>query len=206
MLRCEKTFTKPMQYIIIIPSNIKGDFMKIMIASDIHGSAYYCKKMLEAFEREGAEKLVILGDILYHGPRNDLPRDYAPKEVIAMLNPLKDRLLCVRGNCDTEVDQMVLEFPVLADYAVIFGGDFTIYATHGHNYNENKLPPLQKGDILLHGHTHIPKCTDHGDYVYMNPGSVSIPKESSQHGYMIFDDRHFEWKNLDGETYMEYSI
>lgn len=180
--------------------------MKLMIASDIHGSAYYCKKMLEAFEREGAEKLVILGDILYHGPRNDLPRDYAPKEVIAMLNPLKDRLLCVRGNCDTEVDQMVLEFPVLADYAVIFGGDFTIYATHGHNYNENKLPPLQKGDILLNGHTHIPKCTDHGDYVYMNPGSVSIPKESSQHGYMIFADRHFEWKNLDGETYMEYSL
>ncbi len=180
--------------------------MKLMIASDIHGSAYYCKKMLEAFEREDAEKLVILGDILYHGPRNDLPCEYAPKEVIAMLNPLKNRLLCVRGNCDTEVDQMVLEFPVLADYAVIFGGDCTIYATHGHNYNENNLPPLQKGDILLHGHTHIPKCTDHGDYVYMNPGSVSIPKEGSQHGYMIFADDRFEWKNLDGETYMEYSL
>ena len=93
--------------------------MKLMIASDIHGSAYWCKKMLEAFEQNGAEKLILLGDILYHGPRNDLPKEYAPKQVIAMLNPLKDKLLCVRGNCDTEVDQMVLDFPVMAEYACL---------------------------------------------------------------------------------------
>ena len=179
--------------------------MKLMIASDIHGSAYYCKKLLEAYEREGAEKLLLLGDILYHGPRNDLPCEYAPKEVIAMLNPLKDKLLCVRGNCDTEVDQMVLSFPVLADYAVLWLDGKTVYATHGHNYNEEKLPPLSDGDILLNGHTHVPKCTDHGNYTYMNPGSVSIPKESSPHSYMIYEGGKFLWKNLEGEVYMEHT-
>ncbi len=176
--------------------------MKLMIASDIHGSAYYCKKLLTAFEREGAEKLILLGDILYHGPRNDLPEGYAPKEVIALLNPLKDRLLCVRGNCDTEVDQMVLDFPVLADYAILWLDGKAVYATHGHNYNEEKLPPLADGDILLNGHTHVPKCTDHGTYTYMNPGSVSIPKENSPHSYMIYEDGTFLWKDLDGGIYM----
>ena len=177
-----------------------------MIASDIHGSAYYCKKLLEAYEREGAEKLLLLGDILYHGPRNDLPEGYAPKEVIAMLNPLKDKLLCVRGNCDTEVDQMVLSFPVLADYAIFWLDGKAVYATHGHNYNEEKLPPLADGDILLNGHTHVPKCTDHGNYTYMNPGSVSIPKENSPHSYMIYENGKFLWKDLEGEAYMESSI
>lgn len=180
--------------------------MKIMIASDIHGSAYYCKKLLEAYEREGAEKLLLLGDILYHGPRNDLPEGYAPKEVIAMLNPLKDKFLCVRGNCDTEVDQMVLSFPVLADYAVLWLDGKAVYATHGHNYNEEKLPPLADGDILLNGHTHVPKCTDHGNYTYMNPGSVSIPKENSPHSYMIYENGKFLWKDLDGEAYMDFAM
>lgn len=191
----------------MLPLYMKGrKKMKLMIASDIHGSAYYCKQMLAAFEREGAEKLLLLGDILYHGPRNDLPREYAPKEVIAMLNAGKEKLLCVRGNCDTEVDQMVLEFPVLADYAVFYVGGRMIYATHGHVYNEGKLPPLQKGDVLLHGHTHVPKCTDHGDYLYLNPGSVSIPKESSPHSYLLLQDTHLQWKTLDGEVYMECDL
>ena len=180
--------------------------MKWMIASDIHGSAYYCRELLGAFERENASKLLLLGDVLYHGPRNDLPRDYAPKEVIAMLNGIKEKLLCVRGNCDTEVDQMVLEFPVLADYAILVAGERMIYATHGHVYNENKLPPLQKGDVLLHGHTHVPKCVEHEDYLYINPGSVSIPKENSPHGYLILDGAQLTWTSLDGTAYMEYSL
>lgn len=180
--------------------------MKWMIASDIHGSAYYCRELLAAFEREGAQKLMLLGDVLYHGPRNDLPRDYAPKEVIAMLNAIKEKLLCVRGNCDTEVDQMVLEFPVLADYAILVAGERVIYATHGHVYNENKLPPLQKGDVLMHGHTHVPKCVEHEDYLYINPGSVSIPKENSAHGYLILEDGKLTWKSLDGKSYMEYTL
>ena len=106
-----------------------------MFASDIHGSAYYCEKMLEAYEAEKADRLILLGDLLYHGPRNDLPRDYAPKKVIAMLNEYKDQLYVVRGNCDAEVDQMVLQFPIMADYCVILDGSRTIYASHGHIYN-----------------------------------------------------------------------
>ncbi len=178
--------------------------MKWMIASDIHGSSYYCRQMLEALDREKADRLVLLGDVLYHGPRNDLPKDYAPKEVIAMLNERKDQILCVRGNCDTEVDQMVLEFPVLAEYAYLVDGNIQIFATHGHHFNENTLPLLQKGDILLHGHTHVPVCREHENYVYMNPGSVSIPKEESWHGYMTLENGLFLWKDLQGEEKMRY--
>ena len=176
--------------------------MKLMIASDIHGSAYYCKALLTAFEKEQANRLLILGDILYHGPRNDLPREYAPKDVIAMLNAIKDKLFCVRGNCDTEVDQMVLEFPILADYCVLPVGDRLVYATHGHNHNLQALPPLQKGDILLHGHTHIPAWEAFGEgNLYVNPGSVSIPKAGSAHSYMVLEDGVLTWKALDGEAY-----
>lgn len=178
--------------------------MNIMIASDIHGSAYYCRLLTEAFAREGAERLLLLGDLLYHGPRNDLPRDYAPKEVIGLLNALKEKILCVRGNCDTEVDQMVLSFPVLADYAILYAGGHMIFATHGHLFHEDHLPPLQKGDILLNGHTHIPACRAHEDYLYLNPGSVSIPKEQSCRGYMILKDDGFTWKTLEGEVYGRY--
>lgn len=172
--------------------------MKIMIASDIHGSAYYCKALLSAFDAEKPEKLLLLGDLLYHGPRNDLPRDYAPKTVIALLNGIKTQLLCVRGNCEAEVDQMVLEFPVLADYCILYGGHRTIFATHGHHYNTENLPPLQAGDILLHGHTHVPALETVGNITYMNPGSVSIPKDNSYRGYMLLTDEGFVWKSLDG--------
>ena len=181
--------------------------MKFLIASDIHGSAYFCRLLIETIEKEKADKVLLLGDILYHGPRNDLPKEYAPKEVIAMLNPIKNKLLCVRGNCDTEVDQMVLDFPVLADYAVVPTVNKLIYATHGHVYNEGKLPPLAKGDILLNGHTHVPKCTEHEDYIYMNPGSVSIPKEDSCHSYMTLENGEFLWKNIEtGEVYNKISF
>ncbi|MBQ6848321.1 MAG: phosphodiesterase [Clostridia bacterium] len=181
--------------------------MKFLIASDIHGSAYYCELLIKVIETEKVDKILLLGDILYHGPRNDLPREYAPKKVIEMLNPLKEKLLCVRGNCDTEVDQMVLNFPILADYSVIPVGEKLIYATHGHNFNENKLPPIAKGDILLNGHTHISKCVEYESFIYMNPGSVSIPKEGTPHSYMILDKDKFVWKNLEtNEIYKEYKI
>ena len=180
--------------------------MKLLIASDIHGSAYYCRKLLEAYKKEEGDKLILLGDILYHGPRNDLPEEYAPKEVIAMLNPMKQEILCVRGNCDTEVDQMVLEFPILADYGFLYERGRMIFLTHGHVFNENHLPMLKKGDILLHGHTHVPVCREHEEYIYMNPGSVSIPKEGSEHSYMTYEDGIFIWKNLDREAYLEYRV
>lgn len=180
--------------------------MKLLIASDIHGSAYFCRKLLEAYDRERAGKLILLGDVLYHGPRNDLPKEYAPKEVIAMLNPRKEEILCVRGNCDTEVDQMVLEFPILADYGFLYEKGRMIFLTHGHVFNEKNLPMLKKGDILLHGHTHVPVCREHEEYVYMNPGSVSIPKEGSAHSYMVYEDGRFQWKDLEGKAYMEYCL
>lgn len=178
--------------------------MKIMIASDIHGSAYYCRKMLEKFKEEKAQRLLLLGDVLYHGPRNDLPKEYCPKDVIAMLNAEKENILCVRGNCDTEVDQMVLEFPLLSDYALFNIDGVTMYATHGHKYGESCPPPLCNGDILLCGHTHVPKCEKHDGFTYMNPGSVSIPKEGSAHGYMIFENGTFVWKDFKGNSTKEY--
>ena len=175
--------------------------MKWMIASDLHGSAYYCRKMLEAFEREGADRLFLLGDLLYHGPHNDLPREYAPKEVILLLNGKREKLLCVRGNCDAEVDQMVLEFPVLADYAVLPVGQRLIYATHGHIYHVKNLPPLAPGDVLLHGHTHVPAWTEFGQgNLYLNPGSVSIPKENSPHSYMTLEGNTMQWKELESSA------
>lgn len=176
--------------------------MKLMIASDIHGSAYYCRALLDAFESQQADRLLLLGDILYHGPRNDLPKDYAPKEVLLMLNARKDRIFCVRGNCDTEVDQMVLEFPIMADYCILPVGDRLIYATHGHKHHLKALPPLQPGDILLHGHTHIPAWERFGeDNLYINPGSVSIPKMGSAHGYLILENNTLRWMTLDAEVY-----
>lgn len=181
--------------------------MKLMIASDIHGSACYCREMMEAFHREQADNLLLLGDLLYHGPRNDLSKDYAPKEVISMLNSLKQAIVCVRGNCDTEVDQMVLDFPILADYCLLFSGGRRIYATHGHHYNTSSLPPLQKGDLLLHGHTHIPAWEPFGqDNLYLNPGSISIPKAGSRRSYMILSEKEALWKSLDGTPYHSESL
>ena len=180
--------------------------MKWLIASDIHGSALYAERLMAAFERENAQWMLLLGDLLYHGPRNALPEGYDPPRVIALLNERKDRLLCVRGNCDAEVDQMVLRFPVLADYALLPLENRLIFITHGHLYNEEHLPPLQKGDILLHGHTHVPACREHEDFVYLNPGSVSIPKENSPHSYMTLENGLFTWKTLEGEAYREYRV
>ena len=175
--------------------------MKWMIASDIHGSAACCEKLLAAFGREQADRLLLLGDLLYHGPRNDLPLGYAPKEVIAQLSGVKDKVFCVRGNCEAEVDQMVLPFPVLADYCLLEQKGRVIFATHGHHYNLENPPLLQPGDVLLHGHTHIPAKDNSLGFWYLNPGSVSIPKENSPHSYMTLEDGQFLWKDLDRAVY-----
>ena len=175
--------------------------MKWMIASDIHGSAAYCEKLLAAIGREQADRLLLLGDLLYHGPRNDLPQGYAPKEVIAQLSGVKDKVFCVRGNCEAEVDQMVLPFPVLADYCLLEQKGRVVFATHGHHYNLENPPLLQPGDVLLHGHTHIPAKDNSLGFWYLNPGSVSIPKENSPHSYMTLEDGQFLWKDLDGAVY-----
>lgn len=170
--------------------------MKWMIASDLHGSAYYCEKLLAAFDAEQADRMLLLGDLLYHGPRNDLPRDYDPRAVTALLNGCKERLLCVRGNCDAEVDQMVLHFPILSDSALLVLDGLTIHATHGHIHGPDTPPPLRQGDILLCGHFHVPVRRDCGRYTYLNPGSAALPKENSPHSCMVLEGGQFTWLDV----------
>ncbi len=180
--------------------------MKVLFASDIHGSAYFCGKLLEIYRQSGADRFVLLGDILYHGPRNDLPRDYDPRQVIAMLNQYKNQIYAIRGNCDTEVDQMVLEFPILADYGLLAFNGKTFYATHGHVYNQEHLPPMQPGDILIHGHTHLLKAEKAGEITVLNPGSVSIPKGGNPNTYALLEDTVFTIFSLDGDVVKQVKL
>ena len=178
--------------------------MKLFICSDIHGDLDSTKEALRLANEENADKILILGDLLYHGPRNDLPKTYAPKKVIELLNKNKNLILCVRGNCDTEVDQMVLEFPVLADYAFIELDGLSVFATHGHHHNTTTPPPLKAGDILLHGHTHVLKIEPFGNNnTYINPGSIALPKESNPRSYAIYESRKFTIKDLEGNIIKE---
>lgn len=179
--------------------------MKYLIASDLHGSAEYVGQLLDAYRREGADALLLLGDLLYHGPRNDLPLDYDTKRCIALLNDIGEEITAVRGNCDAEVDQMVLDFPVMADFRTLEYAGRTLFLTHGHLYAPGETPPgLRAGDAMLSGHTHVPASAQNADGVwFLNPGSVSIPKQGSPHGYMTLSDGVFLWKTLDGEVYRE---
>lgn len=170
-----------------------------MFASDIHGSAYYCEKMIEAYRKEKADRLVLLGDLLYHGPRNDLPKDYSPKKVITMLNAIKDEICAIRGNCDAEVDQMVLEFPILADYSIILWEGRMIYASHGHKYSIDNLPPLKEGDIFIQGHTHVLMAQKSKENILLNPGSISLPKENNEQSYGIIEQGNFLIKNFNND-------
>ena len=170
--------------------------MKLVIASDIHGSAFWCRKLLEVCEAEQPEKLLLLGDILYHGPRNDLPREYAPKQVIPMLSAYKDKIICVRGNCEAEVDQMVLPFSCMADCAQVFCDGLSMYLTHGHHHNPDNLPPLVEGSLFLSGHTHVKLDEVRNGVRCLNPGSVSIPKDGS-HSCLIYDGGEFSFRILE---------
>lgn len=170
--------------------------MKLLIASDIHGSAYWCRKLLEVYQQEQPDKLVLLGDILYHGPRNDLPREYAPKAVIALLSPLAEKILCVRGNCEAEVDQMVLPFPCMAPYSQLLVEGKTFYLTHGHHENPRNLPRLNPGDVFLYGHTHVKEDIQVEGVRCLNPGSVSIPKDGS-HSCLVYDKGEFSFRILE---------
>ncbi len=164
--------------------------MKLMIASDIHGSAYWCRKLCDLMEEEKPDRLLLLGDLLYHGPRNDLPKDYAPKQVIPLLSQYKDIILAVRGNCEAEVDQMVLPFPCMADFAQIFADGLNLYLTHGHHSNPDALPPLPAGTVFLSGHTHVKLDEVRNGIRCLNPGSVSIPKDGS-HSCLILENGNF---------------
>ncbi len=181
--------------------------MKYFICSDIHGDSACCAAMLDAYRAEGADRLLILGDILYHGPRNDLPPSYAPKEVIALLNPLREQIIAVRGNCDAEVDQMVLDFPIRADFAHLDFDGLCVFATHGHLFNTSTPLPLKKGEILLHGHTHILKFERFGnDNIYLNPGSITLPKEGNPKSYMVYENRTFTAKTMSGRVLFSEKI
>ena len=182
--------------------------MKYIIASDIHGSAFWCEKLLQAFENENADRLLLLGDLLYHGPRNDFPDDYAPKKVFAMLNAIKNKITAIRGNCDSEVDQMVLEFPMLADYALIDDNGKTLFLTHGHVYNKDIQPLLKAGDILFNGHFHTPERTAiKSGAIYANCGSTALPKDGTPHSYIVYEKGELTWKNLQtGEEFQPYTV
>lgn len=166
--------------------------MKLIIASDIHGSSYWCAKLMELIAVEHPDQILLLGDLLYHGPRNDLPREYAPKQVIPMLSQLKEKILAVRGNCEAEVDQMVLPFPCMADYAVVSIDGQHFYLTHGHLHSPEHLPPLEPGTVFLSGHTHIKRDEIIDGIRCLNPGSVSIPKDGS-HSCLIWEDGVFRF-------------
>lgn len=181
--------------------------MKWLIASDLHGDADGARALIEAFGREGASRMILLGDILNHGPRNGLPRSYDPVSVASQLNALKSRIVSVRGNCDSEVDQMILEFPILSEYALIPIGDRTVFASHGHIWNTDHAPSLRRGDVLLCGHTHIHCLETFGEgNFYLNPGAVTFPKNGSPGSYMILEDGVFRWKTIEGEEYMHFDL
>ena len=170
--------------------------MKFVIASDIHGSSFWCEKLVEVIEEVKPDKILLLGDILYHGPRNDLPMGYAPKQVIPMLSQYRSRILCVRGNCEAEVDQMVLPFPCMADCALVSADGLTLYLTHGHHHSPDNLPPLAEGSIFLSGHTHVKLDEMKNGIRCLNPGSVSIPKDSTN-SCLIFEDGKFTFRILE---------
>ena len=169
--------------------------MKLLIASDIHGSAYWCGRLMEEIEKENPDRVILLGDLLYHGPRNDLPQDYAPKQVIPMLSGIKEKIVAVRGNCEAEVDQMVLPFPCLADYAELLVDGMLFHLSHGHHQNPENLPPLPEGSVFLFGHTHVKLDKMVGGVRCLNPGSLSIPKDGS-HSYLICENGNFSFKIL----------
>ncbi len=180
--------------------------MKLFFISDIHGSLYYTRKALEAFKEEKADYIVILGDELYHGARNPLPLEYNPKEVAESLNEYADRIIAVRGNCDSEVDEMVLDFPMMATHSTILYNGRRLFLTHGHIYNGNNLPKLREGDVLFYGHTHVPKIEKKENVYVINPGSITLPKENTPNSYGVLEDDIFIIKDFEGNVYKEIDL
>ncbi|MDQ2087471.1 phosphodiesterase [Herbivorax sp. ANBcel31] len=179
--------------------------MKLFFISDMHGSIYYTKKAIEIFESEKFDYMIILGDQLYHGARNPLPKEYNPKEVSALLNQYAHKIVAVRGNCDSEVDEMVLDYPISLHSTILYNNK-RLFITHGHIYNGENLPKLKRGDVLIYGHTHIPKAEKTGDICIINPGSISMPKENNPNTYGVLDSDIFKIKDLEGNTFKEIQL
>lgn len=180
--------------------------MKLFFISDIHGSSYYLEKVINIYKKEKADYLVILGDELYHGARNPLPKEYNPKKVAEVLNTYKNKIIAVRGNCDSEVDQMVLNYPIMSDCSIILYNNRRLFLTHGHIYNKNNLPNISTGDVLIYGHTHVPLTEKINNMFIINPGSITFPKENTPNCYGILEDNTFKIKTLDGEVFKEIDI
>lgn len=177
-----------------------------MVISDIHGSLFYLKKVIEIFEKNNYDKILILGDELYHGPRNPLPKEYNPKETAELLNRYKNKIIAVRGNCDSEVDQMVLNFPITADYNMIFWENKKIFMTHGHIYNIDSPLPMEDGDIMIYGHFHIPIIQRKNEKMFLNPGSISLPKENNPNSFGVFENGSFYIKDMEENILMKTEI
>ena len=180
--------------------------MKLFFLTDIHGSVYYTKVALELFEKEKADYLIILGDELYHGPRNPLTKDYDPKEVAELLNGYSKKITAVRGNCDSEVDQMMLDYPLMSDYNIIFYNEKRIFVTHGHIYNKVNMPNITDGDVMIYGHTHIPLAEKKDGIYILNPGSISLPKQDNPNSYAVLEDNLFEVKDLEMKTFKSIKL
>ena len=181
--------------------------MKLLIASDIHGSVLYCRKLLDLLAQEKADRLLLLGDLLYHGARGDLSPGYDTRAVTAMLNAVEVPVCSVRGNCDSDIDQTVLQFPILADFLLLLQGRHTVFATHGHIYTPDSHPRLLPGDVFLSGHIHVPVCEMRDGIIVVNPGSVSMPKDGSPHSCMTLEDGLFRWFDLDrGTDYQTFQM
>ncbi len=176
--------------------------MKYLIASDLHGSAKYIGQLVQQIRIQQPDQVILLGDLLYHGPRNKLPDGYDPVEASELINSFGEKVLfCVRGNCDAEVDQTLIKFPIMSEYETLDVGSHRIFFTHGHHYNAENLPPIGSCDTLIHGHTHIPcRVRSHGVLV-CNPGSVSIPKGDSERGYLVLENETLSFFTLEGKCY-----
>ncbi len=180
--------------------------MKLMFISDIHGSVHWLDKAIEAFEQEAADHLVILGDMLYHGPRNPLPEGYLPAETAVKLNGIADRIIAIQGNCESEVDQMVLDFPVLVKHSNLLVDGKRFFLTHGHEYNSSNMPKLPEGSVVCHGHTHIPVIEQVDGVWVFNPGSVGLPKNSTPNSYGIYENGVIQVKDFNGNVYLTQTI
>lgn len=176
--------------------------MKVLVISDIHGSGYYAEKIKELNKYENPDKIVILGDLYYHGPRNNLSQEYNPMKVAEVLNSLKDKLLVIKGNCDAEVDEMISEFK-FEDYILAKINGKNIYFTHGHKYNIENIPH-EEFNILIYGHIHQGFIQEKDGYIFANPGSISLPKCNSKHSYLILEENKIILKDIDGIVLQEY--
>lgn len=179
---------------------------KILILSDIHGSLTWLRKAMERYRAERAGDILLLGDELYHGPRNPLPDGYAPKDVAQMLNTYADRILAVRGNCDSEADEMVLDFPILSTYSQVLAGCRRLFLTHGHVCGPSRLPRLRAGDVFFYGHTHVPVARREGEIFIVNPGSIALPKENSPHSYAVLQGSRLEVKDMEGKPFLRLDL